>query len=175
MKNLIHVRNSLIIILCVTVISMAVGFIVLSIELKKEKEKSSNFDVMFVNIEKSTSVKGGEKDPTSHAEIVKAGKELDMNFSLTSPRDEITYTVTIENNSTLPAEIIDIIESPDYKDETFKKIIEPVSITISDIKGKIIPPNETMDFKITVYYVPSSNPPSTKNFSYKLALLTKSR
>ena len=62
----------------------------------------------------------------------------------------------------------------DYNLNEFKSIISPVSISLSSIKGKIIPPGDKIDLKIVAYYETSNNP-TTKKFSYKIGLITKSR
>ena len=103
------------------------------------------------------------------------GLELDMSFVLNGGNDELSYIATIKNNGTLPAEIVDVIESPDYREDSFKKSISPVSISISDIKGKIIPPGDDVELKIVVYYTPSSSLNSPKSIPLKLGLLVKSR
>ena len=91
---------------------------------------------------------------------------------MNSPHDELSYIATIENKSTVPIEIIDIMESPDYKLPSFKKLISPITITLSDIKGNIINPNETLDLKIVFYYNTGSTTPKT--FDYKIGLITRS-
>ena len=175
MKSMIHIRNSVIIILCITVILLGIGFIVLSVELKNKSDEVPVLDTIFTNIKKTTSVKGSDKEPTSTAEIVSSGEELEMKFNLNSVHDEITYVATIENKGNLACEIVDIMESPDYNNSEFQNLISPVSITLSDVKGKIIPPGEKLELKIVVYYNKKENVSGTKSFSYKLGLITKSR
>lgn len=176
MKNMIHIRNSVIIILCITVVCLGIGFIILSVELKKKNDEVYSLNTKFTNITKTTSVKGSTKEPTSYAEITNSGTEMDMNFTMNSTHDEITYVATIENKGTLPCEIVNIMESPNYNLNEFQKLIFPVTISLSDVKGKIIPPGEKLDLKIVVYYnTNGNNTPTTKTFSYKLGLITKSR
>ena len=173
MKNMIHIRNSVIIILCITVISLAIGFIILSVELKKKNDEVYTLNTVFTDISKTSSVKGSDKEPKSNAEIINSGSEINMNFTMNSAHDEITYVAKIENKGSLPCEIIDIMESPNYKLDEFKNIISPITISLTDIKGKIIPPGEELDLKIVVYN--TDNLSSPKNFSYKIGLITKSR
>ena len=176
MKNMIHIRNSVIIILCITVVLLGVGFIILSVQLDKKNNEISTLDVVFNNVKKTSSVKGSDKEPTSKAEIISSGTELDMRFNLNSIHDEITYVAEVKNKGNLPCEIVDVMQSPDYKNSEFEKLISPVSINITDIKGKIIPPGETIDLKIVVYYNKRENVSNgPKNFSYRLGLITKSR
>ena len=96
-----------------------------------------------------------------------------MKITMNAPHDELSYVATIENEGTIPIEIIDVLESPDYKLDSFKKLINPVSITLSDIKGKVIEPNETLDLKIVFYY--NSGATGSKTFDYKIGLITKSK
>ena len=175
MKNMIHIRNSVIIVLCITIIFMGIGFIVLSVDLKNKKDEVHSFDVIFTSVNRASSVKGSNIEPTGKANIIENGKEIDMAFTMNAFHDELVYIAKIKNKGTLPAEIVDIIESPDYKEDSFNKLIFPVSITLSNIKGKIIAAGEEMDLKIVVYYNPSSNPSGMRTFQYKIGLITKSR
>ena len=176
MKNMIRIRNSVIIILCITVVSLAVGFIVLSVELKKKSDEVPSLDVSFVDISKTNSVKGSDIEPDSKSEIISNGKEIEINYTMNSTHDEVTYVATIENKGNLPAEIVDIIESPDYKKDEFKKLIYPITINLSDINGKIIPPGEKVDLKIIAYYNSNNGvSPTSKSFSYKLGIIARSR
>ena len=171
---MIHIRNSVIIVLCVTIVFLGIGFIVLSMDLKKEKNQEFTFDVSFSRIMKATSIKGGNIEPTGKIDISQSGKELDMSFSVTSVHDELSYVVTIRNNGNLPAKIVDILQSPDYSIKTFQTLILPVTITISDLKGKKIDPGEEVDLRINVYYNPSNLPASQKLIYYKLGIVAES-
>ncbi len=173
-KRMIRVRNSIILVLSFCVVFLSVGFIVLSIHLKQKIEEEHSFDVSFVDIKKSSSIMGSTIEPLGNAEITQQKKEIDFSFTLYSVHDEIIYLATIQNNGSLPAEIVDIVESPDYHNSRLEKLISPVQITLSDVKGKIIPPGEELQLKISVYYNPSSST-GKKSFDYKIALITKSR
>ena len=81
----------------------------------------------------------------------------------------------IKNEGTIPVEIVDIIESPDYSLESFKKLISPVSVSLTNIKGKIILPGETVELKITAYYNPNDSQVAKKTIPYKIGLITKSK
>lgn len=172
MKKLLNVRNSVIIILCITIVFMTIGFIILSIEYTKNKKELS-YNVVFTKIKKSSSVKGSNNDPKGEVKILDNNSEIDMNITMNAPHDELSYVATIENQSSVPIEIIDIMESPDYKQDKLKEIINPVTISLSDIKGKIIEPEETLDLKIVFYY--NSTDSGIKNFNYKIGLITKSK
>ena len=47
-----------------------------------------------------------------------------MNITLESPHDELSFLATIENEGTVPIEIVDIMESPDSKLDSFKKQLQ---------------------------------------------------
>lgn len=175
MLNKINVRNNIIVILCTTIIVLCIGFSILSIELKKEKEADFVFRVNFENLEKSSSVKGSSKEPFGKAEIINQKMGLNFDFSLSSIHDEITFLATIKNNSDTSCEIVDVILSPDYVNSDFKKQIASVEVTTTDLKGKIIPPKEEIEYKVTAYYMPSTLPVSTKSFSFQANILAKSR
>ncbi len=175
MKKMIHIRNSVIIMLCITIICMGIGFIVLSVKYKSETEKISSFNVSFSDVRKSSSVRGSDIEPYGNIDITNNGLELEMNFVLNSSYDELSYVATIRNNGTMPAEIVDVLESPNYMNDNYKKSISPVSVSISDIKGKIIPAGDDIELKVVVYYNPSSVPNSKKVIPLKLSILAKSR
>lgn len=176
MKNMIRIRNSLIIVLCITIVLLGIGFIVLSVRLKQKNDETPVLKTVFTKFNKTSSVKGSDKEPTSKAEIINSGSEVEMKFKLNSAHDEITYVGIIENQGNLPCEIVDVMESPDYNNSELQKLIYPVSITMNNIKGKIIPPGEKYELKIVVYYNVRDNVVSTpKEFTYKIGLITKSR
>ena len=174
MKKMINIRNNIIIVLCITIILMAIGFIAISVKLKSYRDKEESFNVVFYDVSKQNTVKGSSKDPASQIEIDSSGKILNMDFSLFAAHDELTYLVTIKNKGTLPAKIVKIHKNPDYDIEAYKKLISPVTITTSDIEGKTLLPGEELEYKIVIYYNPSVNNNITKNFSYNLALITES-
>lgn len=173
MKKLLNIRNSVIIILCITIICMAIGFIIISIDYTKKSKKNLSYNVSFSSIKNLSSVKGSTIEPKGKVKIVDNKSEIEMEITMNAPHDELSYLATIENKSTVPIEIVDIMESPDYKLDSFKKLINPVTVTLSDIEGKVIEPKETVDLKIVFYYnSPSSG---TKTFDYKIGLITKSK
>jgi len=173
MKKMINIRNSVIIILCITIICMAIGFIVISIDYTKNKKKELSYNVVFNNIKKLSSVKGSNEEPKGIVKINDNSAEIEMNITMNAPHDELSYIATIENDGTVPIEILDIMESPDYKLNSFKKLINPVTITLSDIKGKVIKPGETLELKIVFYY--NTGGSGVKTFDYKIGLITKSK
>ena len=78
MKTMINIRNSVIIVLCVTIVFMGIGFIVLSMKLEDKINDVGKFDVSFTNVTKDSSTKGGTINPSGNVEISEEGKELDM-------------------------------------------------------------------------------------------------
>lgn len=173
MKKMINIRNSVIIILCVTIVCMGIGFIVLSMKLEDMKNEVGKFDVSFRKVTKDSSTKGGNINPVGDVKIAAEGKELDMNFLLNTAHDELSYSVIVKNEGTLDAVIVDLIESPDYGNSKFNSMIDPVSITYNDIIGKELKPGEEVVLKITVFYNPSTIT-GKRSFDYKLGLVTKS-
>ena len=173
MKKRINIRNCIIIILCFTLVCLGIGFSVVAVQLQKEKNKSCNYEVVFSEVMKSSSVKGSEVEPTSSFKIDESGQLLDMNFTLNAPRDEITYIAVIKNEGTVPIEMVTLMTSPDYTDNYFKKLISPVSIKLDDVSGKVIEPDGKLEVKIVVYYNPSTGAISKKTFNYKLGIISK--
>ncbi len=174
MKKMINIRNNIIIVLCITIVLMAIGFVAISMRLKSYQDKEESFNVVFYEASRQNTTKGSNKSPVGDVSIDSSGKILNMNFSLFAAHDELTYSVIVKNKGTLPAKIIKVHKNPDYDIETYKKLIYPVTITTSDIEGKTLLPGEELEYKIIVYYNPSINSNVTKNFSYNIALITES-
>lgn len=174
MRKMINIRNSVIILLCITIICMAFGFIVISLSLKNEKEKVSSFNVAFTKVKKTSSAKGSSIEPAGTWLIDSNKKILHMTFQLNAPHDELIYVATIKNNGTIPAKIIKVMESPDYQTEQMSKIIQPVTIQLSDIEGKILNPKEEIELRMIVFYNPTTTDISTKKIQYDLGLITES-
>ena len=170
-------KNVIIVILCITIICMGIGFMALSMRLEGYRGEEEVFDVRFSSVRMLTSIKGGTKEPKGSFEIDESGKVLDMNFSFYEDHDEVDYEVTILNAGTVEASIVDLFASPDYQDPEVLKSIAPISIQISDISGKILEPGEETTAKISATYKKTEN--STTNKSYqlsgKLALLANSK
>lgn len=172
MKKMISARNSVIIILCITIICMGIGFIVLSMELEKKKNEKALFDMSFVSYAKVSSTKGGTVNPTGKLEIIDSGKVLDMSFTLNTAHDELIYNVVIKNNGTMTAEIVDLIASPDYISKGFNSLIEPVTITTNDLRGRELSPGEEVELKIALYYNPSTMK-GKRTIDFRLGLITR--
>lgn len=174
MKKRINIRNFIIIILCFTLICLAIGFSIVAVQLNKEKNKDCNYEVMFSEVMKSSSVKGSEIEPVSSFKIDETGQILSIDYTLNVPRDEITYIAVIKNEGTIPVEMVDLMKSPNYVDD-MKKYISPVTLKISDVSGKIIEPGDKIEVKIIAYYNPSNTTISKKTFNIKLGILAKSK
>lgn len=173
MKKLVSVRNGMIVILCITIICLGIGFIILSMELDKEKKTDKVYDVSFVEVSKISSVSGGSVEPVGNISIEDDGKLLNMDFTMNNARDELNYNITIQNNGTVDAEVLDLIESPEYYKGAFKTSLLPVSISFSDVSEKILEAGDSTDVKLNVVYN-YSTVTGVKKFNYKLGLLSKS-
>lgn len=172
MKRMLNVRNSIITALCITIILMGIGFAFLSIKLEQKNADKPVFDVSFINVSNISTVKGGALEPIFNSSITNRGKELNMQLTLNAPRDEMVYKAIIRNVGTIPAEIIDLKETPDYQNDiTAISKIAPVTITHNDIIGHTLEPNEEIELKITVTYNQSTTI-ERKQISYNLALIT---
>ena len=174
MKKMLSIRNNIIIVLCITIVLMAIGFIAISVKLKAYRDKEESFNVVFYDVSKKNTIKGSSTAPVGNVTIDSSGKILNMDFSMFAAHDELTYSVIVKNKGTLPAKIIKVHKNPDYSISTYKSLIYPVTITTSDIEGMTLLPDEELEYKITVYYNPSINKATPKNFSYNLALITES-
>ena len=166
MKKMVNIRNSVIIVLCFTIICLVVGFIIVSMELKKEKEEALSFNVIFSEIKKTSSIKGSAVEPRSSAQFEANKKSIHMEYELNAIHDEIIYEVKIKNEGTVPARIVKIMESPNYQKEEIAKTIKPITIQITDMENKIVNPKEELEVKIIVSYNPttSENIPKSINF-----------
>lgn len=174
MKKMISFRNAIIAILCVTIIFLSIGFIVLSIKFKELNEDVDSYNVTFMSIEKISSIKGSNVEPISNAKIIENHKEIEMQFDMSSVHDEVVYIATIRNNGTMKAKIVDIMGSPDYTVEPYKTALSPVVLTLSDVKGKVLEPNQEVELRIALNYnVNGGVVPTKKVFNYKLGLITE--
>lgn len=169
MKNLLTIRNAIIILLCITIISLGIGFAYLSMKL--EKQSNLDFNVSFTKITQKTPVQGGTQKPSCKTEIMNSGKTLNMQFNLYTPRDELSYEIIIKNEGTLDAKIINLIEEPDYLNNAGEaKNILPVTISHNDIVGKILKPEEEIKLTINIVYSYSATVVA-KQIPYQIHLL----
>lgn len=143
----------MIIALCITIICLCFGFSYLSMELENLNGEKNNFNLSFVKVTPRTPVQGGTKTPTGTASISNSGKTVNLQFNLYSPYDELSYEITIKNEGSIPAEIINLVEVPDYINDSAKaNEIYPVQISHNDVVGKEINPGEEITLTVLAYY-----------------------
>ena len=175
MKSLINIRNLIIVALCITIIFLGIGFSILSIQLEEKSEDNLIFDVSITKVLQNTSIKGDIYSPNATHELSNNNKTITTKFNLYAPYDEVSYTITIENKGTITAEILDIIESPNYTTDTTNMLnISPVEITYYDVVGTILEPGETTEIKVVAAYKPTITV-IPRNFTYSLTVLSESK
>lgn len=177
MKKMINIRNSIIIILCVTIICMGIGFALMSMRLEKVRNNTPHFDLSFNRVVEETSIKGGKTAPTATNTISNNKKEIDMTFNLYTVRDELAYKIYIKNMGNIPAKIYALKETPDFlNSSTSKNSIYPVTITHNDIIDKVVEPNEEIELKVIVLYNSSATQQTypSKKINYQLSLVAAS-
>lgn len=172
MNKRINVRNLIIAMLCFTVICLGIGFGILSMKLDNKTNEEKKFNVAFTSVSAETPVKGGKQTPSGTNSITTMGTTLKMNLIMYNPYDELTYNITIKNKGTLPAEILNIVESPDYiNDATALQKIAPVTITHNDVIGKVLEPEEETTLRIVAIYNRTTQV-ATKNIDYQLSIIS---
>lgn len=172
MKKLVKNKNMIIMILCITIIILCIGFTLISIKLKNQDSEGKIYDVEIVNIQEGTAIKGGTILPTGTYKIEDNGKTADFIFNLTSPKDTLTYIITIKNNGNLKAKIDGLAESPDYlNDNNQANSILPVIINHNDIINQELNPREEIKLTITVEFL-NSGQPIPKTIPYTISILT---
>ncbi len=153
MKKNFNIRNLIIVMLCITVICMGIGFVILASKLEQETKRQDTFSVEITKVEALTPVKGGYLDPTATKEITNDGKTVNFKFTLNYPKDELAYNVTIKNTGTLPVKIIKLLENPDYEnDSKALASISPVTITHEKLENEVLKPNKEVTIKIIATY-----------------------
>lgn len=168
----INLKKSMIGIFIVTIVLLVIGFIIISVKYFNLKSKGNSFNVEFTNIKMSSSIKGSSKEPSGKLEIINNNKELNMNFNLYSEKDELKYDITIKNTGDVNAELVDLLMSPDYLKDN-KSLISPVSMSLTDVNGKILEPGEEITVKLNVLYN-SSTMKNEKNIKGKIGLIAAS-
>lgn len=170
MKKLVKNKNLIIIILCITIILLSVGFTLISMRLANQEKNI--YDVEIVNIQQGTAIRGGTTLPTGEANITNNGKTADFTFQLSTPNDTLTYIITIKNNGNLKAKIDGLAESPDYlTDNNQANSILPVIINHNDIINQELNPGEEINLTITAEFA-SSGQATKKTVPYKVSILT---
>ena len=174
LKKIINIRNLIIVILCLTIISLGIGFAILSIELEERSDEKLIFDVSITDVKQNTSIKGGLNSPIAKHSISQNEKTLTTQMNMYAPYDELSYTITIENKGTITAEIVDLIETPDYlTDISAKNSIAPIEISHLDIIGEVLKPGDKTELKIVASYKPAITV-LPKSFTYKLSVVAES-
>ncbi|MCI6107386.1 MAG: hypothetical protein PUE33_02875 [bacterium] len=172
MKKLVKNKNLIILILCFTIILLCIGFSLISIRLKEQDAEGKIYDVEIVNIQEGTAIKGGTVLPTGTYKIEDNGKTANFTFNLTSPKDTLTYIITIKNNGNLKAKIDGLAESPDYlNDNNQANAILPVIINHNDITNQELNPREEIKLTITVEFS-NSGQTMNKTVPYAISILS---
>lgn len=174
MKTMINKRNAIIITLCATIIMMALAFGYLTMQLNLEKQKSFYHDVSIEKVESLTPIQGGLVAPTSSYQLSNSNKTIDMQFGLTTPRDEVSYKIVIKNKGSHKSKIVSIVENPNfYNDPNLSTTILPAKVTHNNINETILKPGEEVILTV-IAYLPTSAPPTSINISYQLSILSES-
>ena len=174
MERLLKTRNYIIIILCLTIVSLGIGFALISMQLNNNKNNKPHFSVDFIKTEPRTPVQGGNIAPTVATSITNSNQTINLEFNLYAPRDEIGSKIIIKNTGNIPAEIINLLEKPDYlTDSAAIASISPVKITHNNIIGKVLQPNEELELNIIATFDFNSQPINIK-VPYQLSIIAKS-
>ena len=74
MKKVVGMRNIIIVVLCLTIICLGIGFIILSMELSGIKSGKNTYDLSFVEVNNISTVSGGSMSPTGDIKIKEKGR-----------------------------------------------------------------------------------------------------
>ena len=143
-------------------------------QLEKNSSNIPIHDVSFTNINPRTPVQGGSKVPNATATITNFNQTINFKFHLYSPTDEISYRITIKNKGTIDAEIVSLIEYPDYlNDANVAKKIYPIEIKHNNIIGKVLAPGEETELNVAATFN-YKELPRVATALYQITILTKS-
>lgn len=171
MKRIVGIRNIIIILLCITIISLGIGFSYLSVKLESLKDTKEDFNISFVEVITSSKIQGGEFVPALTYDIMNYGKTIKLKANMYAPRDELSVKLVIKNQGTIPGEIISIVERPDYTDnDEDKKKIYPISITHNKVDGKVLNPGEEIELNIVMVFS-SKEVSIEQDFIYELNIV----
>ena len=174
MKETLNMRNWIIVILCITIVCMSIGFAFLSMQIEETNSKQATNDVSILSVTPRTPVQGGTKIPAGETNITNSGQTISFKFNLFAPTDEVSYRITIKNKGTIPAEIINLLEYPDYlNDEATAKSIYPVEVKHNNIVGKVLAPGEETELNVAAIFNYKASPKSVQ-VPYQITILTKS-
>lgn len=172
MKKLIKNKNLIIMILCLTIILLSIGFTLISMKLKAEENSKKSYEVEIVNIQQGTAIRGGTVLPTGDTKIIDNGKTASFNFYMSTPKDTLTYIITIKNKGNLKAKIDGLSETPDYiNDSNQAKLILPVIIHHTNILDQELNPGEEIKLTVTAEFSETGQIVQ-KTVPYKISILT---
>ena len=109
----ISIRNLIIVLLCICIVFMALGFTILSMKLKQYKNANVTYDVSITGLQEERILKGGNTKPSYTYKIKNDGLTILTDNKLYNPNDEISYYIIIKNNGTIETEIINLSYSQD--------------------------------------------------------------
>ena len=145
MKKLVKNKNTIIAILCLTIIVLSIGFTLIALKLKERESKNKIYDVSIVRIQEGTAIKGGEILPTGTSKIENNGKTADFEFKLNNPKDTLTYIITVTNNGNIPAKLMSV---PDVTTINGEEPTE-VQFNVSVLDEKmVLQPTETAQIAV---------------------------
>ena len=172
MKKIIRNKNIIILLLCITIIVLSIGFALISMRLSERIKNDKIYEVEIVNIQEGTAIKGGTILPTAVSDITNNGKTASFTFSLSAPDDTLTYIITIKNNGNLKAKIDGLSETPDYiNNDNAANDIYPIILNHNDIKNQELNPGEEIKLTITVQFA-NSGVSINKTVPYEVSILT---
>ncbi len=175
MKKTVNIRNIIIVMLCITIIFMGIGFAYLSVILTEKNNEKPILDVSIVRIEEETPIKGGLVAPVGVRELKNDKKTINFNFIMYTPQDELAYKIVVKNTGTLPAKIEDVLTYPNYlEDEKARQMIQPISINHNDISDKIIEPEEELEIKLVTSYANTGQNVGQVSINYQMTILATS-
>ncbi|MBQ2640180.1 MAG: hypothetical protein IJF92_05435 [Bacilli bacterium] len=155
--------NVIILVLSVTIIFIAIGFMYLSIKLNTCSNTKNKYEVKIVKVVKETVISGSNKGVKTDYELADGNKTIKFKFNLKDNKDFISYTVVIKNTGTLPAQIDNIIEKSNYQSDM-------LDIKYNDVIGDIIEPGDEVELSLSI------NSPKgsilSKDLDYQATILT---
>ena len=172
MKKIIRNKNIIILLLCITIIVLSIGFALISMRLSERIKNDKIYEVEIVNIQEGTAIKGGTILPTAVSDITNNGKTASFTFNLSAPDDTLTYIITIKNNGNLKAKVDGLSETPDYiNNDNAANDIYPIILNHNDIKNQELNPGEEIKLTITVQFA-NSGVSINKTVPYEVSILT---
>ena len=172
MKKIIRNKNIIILLLCITIIVLSIGFALISMRLRERIKNDKIYEVEIVNIQEGTAIRGGTILPTAVSDITNNGKTASFTFNLSAPDYTLTYIITIKNNRNLKAKIDGLSETPDYiNNDNAANDIYPIILNHNDIKSQELNPGEEIKLTITVQFA-NSGVSINKTVPYEVSILT---